>query len=278
MLSVFGDDSADETKQRVFAVAGVIASEEKWQQLENAWLDRTGGIPFHATDCDSDQGDYADRDHGENKKLYQDLVHILINSDAWGFGIAIDLAGFREFYPDVPQDMCYYKAFFEAVRSLSKIGQQYFNDSVKFTFDSRAESNYNAGLIYGVMVNDTATVPDAPRLVEEISFVSSRKQPRIQIGDLFARETMKELDNKVGPKQRDRRKSMEALVNTRHFGCDLLMREYFKEMREKTRELEKGDKEFNRHSYLQWLIGNRLPDTMSNRFRFLAIVNSKGKN
>ena len=58
MLSVFGDESSDEKKQRVFAVAGVIGSEEMWNAIEPRWVSRTGGIPFHANNCDSDQGDY----------------------------------------------------------------------------------------------------------------------------------------------------------------------------------------------------------------------------
>jgi hypothetical protein len=67
VLSVFGDESADETKQRVFAVAGVVGNEDQWAALEAAWIARTGGIPFHAKDCESDQGDYADKDHQENQ-------------------------------------------------------------------------------------------------------------------------------------------------------------------------------------------------------------------
>jgi len=57
MLSVFGDESADETQQRVFAVAGVIGSEGAWAELEAKWVTRNGGIPFHAADCESGHGD-----------------------------------------------------------------------------------------------------------------------------------------------------------------------------------------------------------------------------
>ena len=49
MLSVFGDGSADETKQRLFAVGGVIGSEEAWLQLERKWIARTGKIHFTQT-------------------------------------------------------------------------------------------------------------------------------------------------------------------------------------------------------------------------------------
>jgi hypothetical protein len=40
MVSAFGDESADETQQRTFAVAAVAASDEEWTQLEGAWQER----------------------------------------------------------------------------------------------------------------------------------------------------------------------------------------------------------------------------------------------
>ena len=43
MLSVFADDSSDETQQRTVAVAGIIASDEEWSRLDRTWLERTGG-------------------------------------------------------------------------------------------------------------------------------------------------------------------------------------------------------------------------------------------
>ncbi|PYX94192.1 MAG: hypothetical protein DMG67_02145 [Acidobacteria bacterium] len=47
-------------------------------RLEEAWVDRTGGIPFHATDCDSDRGDYEGKSHSENKALYKTFVCSLL--------------------------------------------------------------------------------------------------------------------------------------------------------------------------------------------------------
>lgn len=275
MVSVFGDESADESMQRVFAVAGVIAEEKEWERLEDIWSQRTGGIPFHATDCDSNQGIYKDKPNRENKELYKDLVQILVNSKAYGFGACLDLAGFREFYPDIPQDMCYYKAFWETVRTLAHFAKGTLHAGVKFTFDNRTESNYNAGMIYHTMANDSA-VNDGPEMFDEISFASHIKQPRIQAGDLYAREVMKHLDNMIGPVQRTR-KSWEALGEAKRFGADFFMREYFQEMRQKTYLLEQEDPDFNRHTYMAWLKKTNQTDTMSNRFKFLAIVTEKDK-
>jgi hypothetical protein len=77
MLSVFADDSSDETQQRTVAVAGVIASDEEWNRLDRIWLERTGGIPFHATDCESDRGAYAGYCHLDNQNLYRDPLNLV---------------------------------------------------------------------------------------------------------------------------------------------------------------------------------------------------------
>jgi hypothetical protein len=272
MVNVFGDDSADESKKRVFAVAGVMATDLQWATLMQKWHERNGGTPFHATDCESDQRDYKGRDHAENQKLYKDLVILLADSGACGFGAALEISGYRLAYPELNEEMGYYKAFFEVVYRLSDLAKTFYRDGVKFTFDNRQQSNYSAAMLYDTMVNDAAMMADGPKLFEEISFVSSLKEPKIQVGDLFAREVMKELDNRVGPVKRPRRRSMETLVDTERFGCDLLMGKYFSDMRQKTALLEREDKEFNRHTYLAWINENKMPDTLGNRFKFLAFV------
>src|SRR4051794_4130150 len=99
MISVYGDESADETKKRVFAVAGVIGPEPVWEQLDQRWASRTGGVHFHAKDCDSDRGDFANTTHESNKALYRDLTVLLAESGLGGWGIAIDLIARREVFP-----------------------------------------------------------------------------------------------------------------------------------------------------------------------------------
>jgi hypothetical protein len=85
----------DETKQRVCAVAGLVGNEDQWCSLERQWIERTAGLPFHAKDCDSDQGDYLHSDHKVNKALYKDVTLLLANSGLWGIGVPIDLIANR---------------------------------------------------------------------------------------------------------------------------------------------------------------------------------------
>lgn len=276
MVSVFGDDSADETKQRVFAVAAVIAKEDEWERIQNEWIARTRGVPFHATDCESNQGIYSEFSDAENKKLYKDLVQILVRSKAWGFGAALDIVGFKKWYSDVPGELSYYKAFYETIAKLAYVAKDIFKDEVRFVFDSRLESNFTAGVIYDAMTN-TASLIDGLRLFNEIEFYPASKNPKIQAGDLYAREVMKELDNQIGPVKRPRRRSMDALVKTKRFGCDLFLEDYFRDMRQGTAALENEDKTFNRKLYLEWITKLRLPDTLQNRFKFLAFVSANEK-
>jgi Protein of unknown function (DUF3800) len=265
VITAFGDESADETRQRSFAVAAVGASDDEWKRLEGAWLERTGGIPFHATDCESDRGVYADRPHAENKALYIDLVGIIAQSKAWGWGAAYDLKSYREVFPSINQDMCYLRAFLAVVDFFNDFAKSHFNDIVKYTFDSREQSNYSAGKIYDLMANDPANsfMPD------EISFASSRKQPRLQIADLFTFEVMKELDNRIGPVVRPRRKSISALTEHGRFGCDLFPKEYFEDMRTKLPSYQSKDPTFTEQAYSDWLTKHEKQDSPRNRLHFL---------
>lgn len=46
MLLVYGDESMDETQQRVCAVAGLIGTEEQWKALEWEWVKFNYGCAF----------------------------------------------------------------------------------------------------------------------------------------------------------------------------------------------------------------------------------------
>jgi hypothetical protein len=271
MVSVFGDDSQDETKRRVFAIAGVIAAEEEWERLEGEWSARTGGIPFHATDCDSNQRVYANNSNDENKKLYRDLTQILAHSKAWGWGVAIDLAGHRRFFPGVPHEYCYYRGFTDMVLVMRKLAKQHFGEMVKFTFDNRAESNYSAARLYDIILKEEAATENDRYLFPEISFACSRQQPRIQIGDLVARETMKDLDNLVGPVRRPRRRSMTAIIDSERFGFRSYYAQWFSDMRQQIGEIE-NKTGTSYPQYLAWLAKSKRVDSPSTRFDFFASV------
>jgi hypothetical protein len=235
MLSVFGDESADETLKRVFAVAGLVGTDEMWEHLEPRWVARNGGIPFHAKDCDSDHGDYEEIPHAENKALYRDLAIMLAESGVAGYGIAFDLVAARRWFPDSPE-ISYYKGFIEVVQAMKNFAINN-HETVKFTFDMRPEGEHNTGLLYGTCRLD---IEWAQYTFSEISFACAQDNPRLQMADLFARETMKALDNKIGPKKRDPRKSWLALYNTRRFTIEVLSDEWFDGLKQRMPKLEEA--------------------------------------
>jgi len=120
VLSVFGDDSSDEQGERIFAIAGIIGTQELWDLIEPKWLSRTGGIPFHATDCEADQGDYKDIAHDKNRELYKDLTQLLAHSGLFGFGVVIDLVAYNTFVPHEYEDSPYMFCFCRVISHFAK--------------------------------------------------------------------------------------------------------------------------------------------------------------
>ena len=271
MLSVFGDESTDENQQRVFAVAGVIGSDEQWEHLEQLWVNRTGGIPFHANDCDSDRGSYAATPHAGNKALYRDLTVLLAESGLGGYGFAVDLIALRQVFPDAP-DIAYYKCFLEVLQKMRNCAA-YNGESVKFTFDSRMESEHNTGLLYGMFRGSSEW---SHILFPFVGFAVSRELPEIQVADLFARETMKALDNIIGPVKRPPRKSMQALLATGRFDAEAVSTDWFIGLKRKMPTLER-EAGMSEGQYRTWLAGHRLQHNTTNMFRYLQWCENRDK-
>jgi hypothetical protein len=263
MLFVYGDESMDETQQRVCAVAGLIGTERQWNALEWQWAQRTNGVPFHGNDCDSDHGDYASRPHWENKELYRDLTILLANSGLGGYGQAIDLAAKNSIFPE-SEDLAYYTAFQRVIFAMKNVAQN-MGDVAELTFDMRLESEHNAGFLYGSLRENE---PDhAPYLASKISFEFAKNNPRIQVADLLAREAMKALDNQVGPVKRPIRKSWQALQETDRFVVDAFSTDWFQDMKRKLPEME-NKLGMDRNSYLQWLRERQRQHSISNMFAY----------
>lgn len=80
------------------------------------------------------------------------------------------------------------------------------------------------------------------------------------------------------------RRSMETLRATNRFGCDLHMREFFKDFRRKFDQIA-ANVGMNVDHYREWLSKNGQADTISSRHQYLidmdaaeaAAQNSKGK-
>jgi hypothetical protein len=271
MASVFGDESADETAQRVFAVAGLVGTDEQWNALADKWVTATGGREFHAAEWETEFSNDPDTEkHKKNLRIYAELAQLLASSGLQGCGVGLDLAAYKECFPSTNANTswAYYKCFIETsdrlVQKAKKIG---FTD-LKFTFDHRQGEN-NSGVLYDWMTSLPEWKETGIFFDNEVSF-SSRKNPRIQVADLMARETMKHLDNIIGPKQRGPRKSLIALATTQErLDFTFLMRGYFEDQKQKMPELTKAHG-MSEREYHDWLIKLNAQDNLTSRFRFLT--------
>ena len=141
MLQAFGDESHDPKNERLFAVAAWFGAEEDWNEIGARWKARLGNRIFHAADCESDRGEFSGNAHGENLTLYADLTKILCDSRLLGFGSAMDLAGYREFFPDALEDIPYFRCFRDViVRCGTWARMSIPEDTLQFVFDQRVES------------------------------------------------------------------------------------------------------------------------------------------
>jgi hypothetical protein len=274
MVSVFGDESADETKQRVFAVSAILGVEDQWEAAETAWLRVLDGREFHAAFWESEYADHPDTSlHKKNLATYRQLIDVLVSSGLCAYSLGLDIAAWRDvFGADRPtyepiRDVEYYKCFTDVISMVGKL-MGGFGVPVQFTFDHRQESEYNAGRIYDIIVNQPEWKQNNVFLRTKISF-DSRSNPRIQMADLLAREAMKHLDNLTGPVQRPIRRSMLALVTAQViFFFDYYVREYFESWYAQFDEAARRAG-MSLESYSQWAHERKLIDNMSTRVSYM---------
>ena len=268
MVYVYGDDGGDEKKERVTAVAVIAGYGTWWEETESRWIARCGGIPFHAKECESDQGDYKDIPHEENKVMYRDLVTLLVESKLGGIGIAIDLVAQKKIFPN-SLPLAYYRAFLETLQRAAVVAEN-MAEVAELTFDISTESEFNAGLSYSFMREGDADL--RAWLHPKISFVSAKRDPRVQMADLLAYEAWKVLDHTVGPVKR-KRASWEALRATGRFETLSYSEEWFTDLK---RHIQSGELEkkvgFNQNDYEKWLGQTGRQHNLSNLFTFLDWV------
>jgi len=255
MANVFGDESADQKAKIVYAVAALIGPDSAWEATERDWLKLTNGEEFHATEWGSK--------HGYDS--YNALARVIQSNGLRGQGVAIDLVAFRAAFPDLKtQDYAYHKCFIEVVDRLIKVSTEQGYKDLKFTFDGR-QGQGTTGLLYH-FVTANKEWADAFSFADEISF-SNRKNPRIQIADMVASETMKGFLS-----ARDNAPFREAFrilgTSNNRIWFDFLVEEYFSGWRNSLHEMEKSTGLYA-HEYLAWIRRRSMQDNLNSRIRFL---------
>lgn len=275
MLSVFGDESSDETGQRTFAVAGIMGTQEEWDALEVNWLKRTGGKIFHATDCESGYGDYKDIPKEKRHKEYEDLTKILAQSNMWGFGCAMDIQAYKKLFPEGLDIAPYFSCFVRVILFFARLAYHYIprQPKAKFIFDRNSKTNFVSVSLVDYFTN--LTEYDYSSFVGQIAF-DSIDTTGIQVADLLARETMKHMDNQIGPVKRRMRLSMASLLKTDRFDFIWNDETYWEDFRTKIDYIEQQTG-MNYENYKEWLLKQRCIDNGESRNRYLFYTDSLKK-
>jgi hypothetical protein len=260
MASIFGDESADGKAEVVFAVAGLVGLDFQWDETVNQWIQITKGEEFHATDWE----------HNHGPQSYKELVEVVRSSGLHGWGVGVDLVSFRAAFPDLTQDYAYHKCFFEVADRLIRVSAEHGYEDLRFTFDGR-QGQGTTGLLYDY-ISAQKEWTDLLSFAGGIAF-DNRKNPRIQIADLLARETMRGFEHAL--RNAAYRKSFVALASSgRRIQFDFLLGEYFSQWREGLRGLEKTTGIYA-NEYLAWIEKKNMQDNLNSRIRYLIWYDTK---
>lgn len=272
MLTVYADDSTDAKGERIFAVAGVMGTQEEWDELEIKWASRTGGKIFHATDCESGYGIYKNISREDRFKEYKDLTKIITNSRMMSFAAVVDIAGYRISYPNDLKDGAYFHCFLTTIIRFAKWTSRHIpRQTVKFIFDINHKVKYNAEYLYENYLLKWREFSNYAKYIDkELGFATSEKIG-IQVADLISHEAMKHWDNiYYGANKRPIKKSMSELFSTCRFMWRFFDKKYFDDLEHRH---EDGLRKY-RQEYKNWLSKYRRQDNAESRTSYLIYLES----
>lgn len=266
VYAVYGDESRDEEQKRVYAVASVFGHDDDWAELRHPWTDRLGGRVFHAAECEFGKGDFADLPLGEGKRIYRDLVKLIAQRRFFALGIAINVADYHISFPSDFVDAPYLWAFGDCVRASAEMAHLTIpSGPVELTFDQNEPIEHNAGALYA-FIRRFKDTKHRELLADKFSF-ASRRTIGIQVADLFARETMKRMDDGITMSDRPVRRSFKALHQTGRFNYIPLEGPDFERRKQELAGRLGAGAEMS--TYRQWIEKQRLQDCISNRIAHL---------
>jgi hypothetical protein len=200
MLTVYGDESSDQKQERVFAVVAVIGTQEKWDACEVFWKNRSGNVPYHATDCLAGQGNYKGWTKEKSQSLHDALAELVVKCGLVGCGFAIDLRSFKEIYPGIKRDEPFLYCFGHMVAAATALTKTYnmlkdgeHKERVKFVFHS-SNLKYNTARLFEVMSKAKHWEEFTSHLEPSIEFAFSEEYVGPQAADLLAFEIRNEFD------------------------------------------------------------------------------------
>jgi hypothetical protein len=271
MFTVYADESTDAKSERIFAVAGVMGTQEEWDELEIKWVARTGGKIFHATDCESGYGAYKNIPIEKCHKEYETLTNIIVNSRLISFASILNIADHNKVFRKDLKEGPYYHCFLSVVIKFIKLARISLPPQVvKFVFDINHKMEYNAAYLYeNYLFKQPEYKEYAQYMGKELAFATSEKIG-IQVADLISHEAMKHWDNiYFTHNKRHTRKSIEELFNSNRFMWNYYGRDYFNMMDKKLQQSSWQE------DYKKWLSKYRRQDNAENRTKYLIYLDSQ---
>lgn len=263
MYSVFGDESSDERRERIFAVGGIFGDERQWKALVKKWTAITDGEEFHATEWDVPKP--------KRRNQYKQLVKALAESKLIGFGAAMCLEKYGRLFPNAVAYMPYYQCFLDVIgRFAHCAGLCLPRGTVKFTFDQNLEVQYHASNLYHSIISKPNWL-DREFVSDEISY-ATRKNPKIQAADLWTREVMKHADNSCGSVKRLTRRSLQVLRRENRFWIKVYEDSYFELLKAQFDKLNQSDSPSKFEKYQNWIKEKNMQDNTENRMHYMFMM------
>ena len=214
MIEAYFDES--EQKDGTFSVAGYCYFPPKAKKLVKKWEQILEGRIFHATDMNSNWGEFEGLDKESSSKMYKDLIATLVEHAEFGIAMSVNprevtakwpkLDGFRTAYA-----ICCYMVI---GRISAFLDDQGIKSRVAYIFESGHKHQ-----------NETERVMNSIKLREGFhylshSFASKKDAPLLQTADLLAWEWTKCSSETGFPRtienpKRSMRKSLQRLLFSR---------------------------------------------------------------
>ena len=200
ILQSYLDESADQIREDVLCVGGLLANPQHLVVMQNAWTERLR-VPdeiefFHAAECRGVRGAFSKlrKKYGSDAqsvadKIRADLEGILLSFPWIGFGIGIVISDYRElwntipavrsFYSKDPIEAAYMSTFFEAVRATQKNAPGY---EIEFFIDDSDYSKTITNAFEGLKKNH----PELAATMKSVIPANDKLTPALQMADLAA--------------------------------------------------------------------------------------------
>lgn len=259
LYHVFGDESYDGDAAIVCAVSGLFGNEGTWASAVAAWNAITKGEEFHANEW-------------SRRTEYGALCRVLRDSSLILFAVGMELVEYGTLFPNPVKQLPYYFCFYKVIEHMADVASNCIpRESVQFTFDLNLETRYNAGFLYDSLVR----VPEFKHwelLADTIAF-SNRKNAKIQMADLVAREVMNQLKSTVIGDIKPRTPCVASLVDSHRLYWHFYKRDYFEARVAQVQKL--FDAGHPMGNFEGWRRQHHCQDTTENRLRYQIEVDKK---